>query len=154
MRKATVWVECCPCHEGFLERHRLEELPELIKKDIATCPMRCRLTPELSAGELMDAVGTAARASAAQLLVDLVPLGLTASERRELLEEFDLARARDLFYMTAKTSYLTEEPWCVIQCAHTDRELPRRAIRRALHSRHPHPITRKLRGELRPECEL
>jgi len=116
--------------------------------------MRCHLTPELSAGEFMDVVDIAARASAAQLLVDLVPLGLTAAERRELLEEFDLARAQVLFYMTAKTSYLTEEPWRVLQCAHTDRELSHRAIRRALHSRRPRPITRKLRGELRPECEL
>ena len=56
--------------------------------------------------------------------------------------------------MTAKTSYITEEPWCVLQCAHTDRELSHRAIRRALHSRHPHPIMRKLRGEFRPECGL
>jgi len=85
MRKATVWVECCPCHKGFLEQHRLEELPDLVKKGIATCPVRCRLTQELPSGELMDAVDTAARASAAQLLVGLVPLGLTAAARRELL---------------------------------------------------------------------
>ena len=150
MRKATVWVEPCPCHEGFLEPHRFEELPDLIKKDIAACPMRCRLAQELSAGELMDVVDIAARASAAQLRVGLVPLGLTAAERRELLGEFDLARAHVLFCMTAKTSYLTEEPWCVLQCAHTDRELSHRAIRRAPRGRHPHPIMRKLRGELRP----
>ena len=106
MRKATVWVECCPCHKGFLEQHRLEELPDLVKKGIATCPVRCRLTQELPSGELMDAVDTAARASAAQLLVDLVPLGLTAAERRELLEEFDLARAHVLFYMAAKQAIL------------------------------------------------
>ena len=81
--------------------------------------MSCRLTPELPAGEFMDAVDTAARASAAQLLVGVVPLGLTAAERSELLEEFDLARAHVLFYMTAKDKLSYRRALvCATVCTH------------------------------------
>jgi len=34
MRKATVWVGCCPCHKGFLEQKRLEELPISSRKTL------------------------------------------------------------------------------------------------------------------------
>lgn len=153
LRKATFWIEACPCHAQFLQEHSRDDMPAELYKAIMACPMRCRRAPELACGELVAVVHAAAQSCSAELLSEL-PRKLSAGDRRSLLQEMDLARAHICFYMSAKLRYVTELPWAVVGIAHFDRGVAEATLRAALQSLHPHNLLRRLRGELLDKCRL
>ena len=145
LRQATAWLEGCPCHQSVQHAEENDELPKTLVAAWVRCPMRAHRAPELSAGELLQQVDVWCRLSSAHLVSEL-PRSVQGRHRRQLLQDMNAARAHLLFYLTAKTNYMEQEPWCIAQVAHLDREVAERALRRVLAGTHPHPLHQRLRG--------
>ena len=86
---------------------------------------------------LQDVADTTAADLVAQL-----PAGIPAQSRVDLLQEFDLGRAHIGFYFAVKLSYLSEEPWCIVQLADSDLATQSNMIRQVLASQCQHPLWR------------
>jgi len=154
LRRATAWLERCPCHESFLKCHgESGEIPKWLHQAVLECPLRARRAAEYSSGGWIAELEQAFTATIASLVVEL-PNELADRDRQTLLQALDLARAHMMFYCTAKLAYASQEPWFVVQVAHLDRDVAVAALRRVLASTHRHRLLRTLRGELRPQCRL
>lgn len=124
LRKATLWLECCPCHEAIRKGYDDKsdsggyerDIPKPLLAAMLRCPLRCRRAPELSAGELLVEVDRWCQVSCAQLATEL-SRKLSGRERRGLLQDMEAARTHLMFYLTTKMAYLDQEPWCVVQVA-------------------------------------
>ncbi len=141
LRRASAWSDSCSCHAAFLQANAYDTLPSELKKAVDTCPMRCRRAAELSSGEFLAAVHDALQVSNAELIAEL-PRALPATDRQALLLDIDYALSHSVLYLTAKLSYASELPWSVVQIAHFDTDIVGAAARRALESKHPHPVLR------------
>ena len=139
LRAAIKWIEGCPCHTDLLRDHDVENGPDRLRRDVDNCPLKCRRSPEISAGELLAEVGRASAATAAELAVAL-PHDLEPAVRIELLTAFDAGRTHITFYIGTNLHYVRELPWAVCQVAHLIRDVAEAAIRRCLDSNHPHPL--------------
>ena len=122
LRRATGWLEGCPCHQtvqhggGGIEEEEIDELPKTLVAAWSRCPMRARRAPELSTGELLQQVDVWCRNSSAQLVTAL-PRSVQGLPRRQLLQDMNASRAHLLFYLTAKLNYMEQEPWCIARVA-------------------------------------
>ena len=140
LREAARWAGRCSCHEKYIKQHVLEVFPKVLKV-IAQCPLRGRRAPELSKGAFFHMLQDVADTTAADLVAQL-PAGIPAQSRVDLLQEFDLGRAHIDFYFAVKLSYLSEEPWCIVQLADSDLATQSNMIRQVLASQCQHPLWR------------
>ena len=145
LREAIRWCERCSCHGGLPVELVAEGNIDISSETsfaLGSCPMRCRRAPDLAHGDLQRLIATECESSAADLFVKL-PRTLSAVDRRELLQEFDMARAHLTFYVTAKLSHWSEFPWHVVGIASLDRTRATATMRKVLQSAHPHPILQR-----------
>ena len=136
LRSAASWIEGCSCHSHVLKH--CEGMPAAAKEKFARCPMRTRRAAELSNGDFVATVSHAFDVHAAELAGRL--RGVTARERLQILDEFDLGRAHLLFYFTMKVSHWSGFPWRVVRISHYDAAVARQAMCEALESSCCHPI--------------
>ena len=144
LRCGICWLETCPCHAAIVKHigdgdDGEDPVPKHLRDALCKCPLRARRAPELSTGALLQEVVRLCQLTMAQVVADL-PTTLPQDDRRRLLQEMDAGRNHLIFYVTAKTAYLSEEPYSVVQLAHFDRDVAERAARRVLASRSPHPL--------------
>ena len=152
VRKATAWLESCPCHWELLQRDtEANPIPPRIKRRFRRCPMRGMRAPELCNGELLLVMGLVCEQTGLQLLNKL-PRDISAEERAQLLDEFNAGRSHLCFYLAMKLSALEEWPWKVCVLAHTDEDVARQVLGEALASDCGHARLQTLKGELRPLC--
>ena len=143
LRGSICWLEACPCHASINavdgDDDDADPLPRRLRDALSKCPLRARRAPELSTGALLREVDRLCQLSMAQVVAD-IPITLSQVQRRSLLQQLDAGRNHLIFYVTAKTAYLSEDPYNVVQLAHFDRDVAERAARRVLASRNPHPL--------------
>ena len=152
LRKATHWLESCPCHWGLLQQDTEQDpLPKNVCKRWRRCPMRGLRAAEVCTGDFLDIVRTVCDQSAVDILQRL-PRDISAEQRAHLLNEFNAGRTHLCFYLALKLT-VEEWPWKKCGLAHMDERVARHVLHEALASESEHVRLRRLRVELRPLCE-
>ena len=130
------WAEGCSCHWDLPYDEKL--LPASLLQLWSTCPLRGRRCADLASGELWRVVQPLCDESAALLVLEL-PTSLTSSERSDIMEDFERARAQLIFTFTMKLHHWNEMPWAVYAIAHQDPMVAHGALRRSVASESQHP---------------
>jgi hypothetical protein len=151
MRQAHAVVDSCPCHVELLHGSHQLDVSSRVRRQWESCPMRTLLAPEVSAGLLQAKLSVILGTSSAQCVASM-PRDIGATTRRNLLQEFELARTHICFYCSVKLAHFGDMPWCVFQIAHKNPDISSRALERCLVSNSPHPRLQRLRTTLHTQA--
>ena len=151
MLEAIRWIESCGCHGELLKN---PELDEEVKKAWLKCPLRGRRAVDLASGEFLRVFQQLADSSVAHFVASL-PRSLGEAERRQLLQEFNVARAHLFFYFSVKLADWSCFPLRAFRVANSNAEIAKEELRKILELPRDFtcPQLDTLRGQLRHQGE-
>ena len=121
---ALQWAESCSCHFHILHGDLANgidasplDVPANVRQAAQSCPLRGRRCPELAAGELMTLIASLYDVSRAAMLKDIPP-ELSASQRSNIISDYERARACLLGTFTVKLAHWQQPPYVMFGLAH------------------------------------
>ena len=123
--EALDWIQGCPCHtcwkSGSISDAELARWKE--------CVLRTMRLPELCAGEFLSFVRDVSRLVGENLLLS-IPAVLSADERDAIMADFWNGQAHLLYTLALKLAPYEEPPLPLPACAHHDKHIARKALKR------------------------
>ena len=157
------WAESCSCHWDMLQDAlgQADEgngnLPERVRADIASCPLRGRRCADLAGGDFMELLRNLCEERISRLLIDQLPTELTPEQRQTIVSDFERGRLQLITYFTMKLSHYDHAPYCVFGLAHRSSEVRHKCLKKIFDSDsdHCHPRVSRLKADpLARELEL
>ena len=148
--EALDWIQGCPCHtcwkSGSISDAELARWKE--------CVLRTMRLPELCAGEFLSFVRDVSRLVGENLLLS-IPAVLSADERDAIMADFWNGQAHLLYTLALKLAPYEEPPLLLPACAHHDKHIARKALKRCFESNSTHPLIQELQAApLRDDVDM
>lgn len=129
------WLESCACHSdlslGALNWCTARQHFARLHSGVRACPLRGRRGPELAAGDLQKLVSQVSRLNPAHVMFGATG-GLTASERRRVMSDFETVKQSLTFTLQLKFSCWSRLPHLLVGLGHYSEDSARDVAHRAI----------------------